>query len=647
MIPIRNLHLLIIIHWFLPGNCVLPGVPDCTTHFDRHLLKGIVNISTTYFNISSCLAILTADTWCSNTLQDRLGDAVLREIHDARNWPVLTFGTSITMHNVKRNSAVKPDVVILILKEDTRKNGDVLYRKLVSLSSRSPWNPRARYVIVSTAVLSSTRDQHVMALSALNISLYLGTVDAIFLIPEAVQSDMRDASLKTRAIDIFTLFPFDSKSTGSDNLEVTFLDRWVEAVEGGGGKFRNNANLFPSKSVTDLRGRNVTMFYGLWPPLVMSSDSNASARPDEGLEIRIMKTAAEITNFTLVLRRPQAHVRYDGYFGAQWLNTDLLLALECTWPHLTGAFAWFVPIERDIPRWQSLVKIFSLSFWLLVLLVYVLGSLTFWAFVSYQPVDRETASFRNVVPIFMNSFIILLSQSVYRKPKGAQARAFFLLWSFYCLQINNAYQSSLIGFLTNPGHLPRINDIDDLLESGIELGVHTGLTYHFNDTSDPRNKRILKSHVDCNVETNHVCLDRMAYRGDLAVAGGRTGLEFISYIKYMKNGKPLYVPFKDNIREGHMVIYLTKGSILLKRINSIVLRLQNSGLIDRWFNDIGRKFGKHFNEAPTNDGFCVLTMSHLQGAFYLLLLGVLLSIMACSLEIIHHSVGHRLTDIVV
>jgi hypothetical protein len=199
----------------------------------------------------------------------------------------------------------------------------------------------------------------------------------------------------------------------------------------------------------------------------------------------------------------------------------------------------------------------------------------------------------------------------------------------------------LIGFLTNPGHLPRINDLDGLLESGIELGIQSGVKYYFNDTSDPRNKRILKSHTNCDFKTSLVCLDRMAYKGDLAVAGGRNGLEFLSYIKYLKNGKPLYVPLKDNIQQGHMVIYLRKGNILLKRIDSIVLRLQNAGLIDKWVNDIRRTFGKHFGNVPINDDFSVLTMSHLEGAFSLLLFRMLLSVMTWFLEIIHHFVLHK------
>jgi len=90
-----------------------------------------------------------------------------------------------------------------------------------------------------------------------------------------------------------------------------------------------------------------------------------------------------------------------------------------------------------------------------------------------------------------------------------------------------------------------------------------------------------------------------------------------------------------------MVIYVVRGSLLLERINSIVLRLQNAGIIDKWVSDIRRKFGKHFDNALLEDGFCVLTLAHLEGAFYLLLLGMLFSITVWFLEIIHYFFGHR------
>jgi hypothetical protein len=593
------------------------------------------------------MAVLAVDTWHSSKIQDRLGDAVLRELHDVSNWPIMTFGSNRNMHNITGNTATKPDVVIIILSEGTLRSEDVLSPMLTSLSSSSSWNSLARYVIVSTAVPATTRDQHMNALTALNISLFSNILDVIFLIAEPVHDDRTHGTLEAPAVDIFTWFPFGSKSTGSSSSNVTYLDRWVETGEGRVGVFRKNADLFPPKPLTNMGGRNVSMAYGLWPPLVMTSDRNANARPDEGLEIRIMKTVAESTNFSLVLWRPKDRVRVHGYFGAQWLNPDLQLPLQGTWPHFSGAFAWFVPTERQIPRWQSLIRIFNPSFWLLVFLVYILGSLTFLALASTRRADRETASFSNKVLIFMNSFSMLLSGSVYKKPKRTQSQLFFVLWSFYCFQINNAYQSSLIGFLTNPGHLPSINDLDDLLESGIELGIQSGFTYYFNDTSDRRNRRILKSHIECDLVTSHMCLDRMAYKGDLAVAAGRKGLEFLSGIKYMKNGKPMYVPLRDNIREGHMVIYMRKGNVLLNRIDSVVLRLQRAGLIDKWFNDIKRKFGKHFDRVPVQNGLCVLSMSHLQGAYSLLLVGVLLGLTTWFLEIIFHSTLHRFNGILI
>jgi hypothetical protein len=635
---------MILLEWFVPGTCVLLHPPGDTTVFERHLLKGIVNISVTYFTNSRPLIILTADAWCNNTLQNRLGDSVFRDIHAVTIWPLLTFSTNCCAP-VTGKTAAKHDAVILLLNEDNTSYEDiVLQRMLRKLVTCSFWNPRARYVIASTAVPTSTHGQHAVAVSILNHFYALSILNAIFLIQEPVQRNNSEISSEPLAIDIFTLPQHGPQKSGNRILDVAFLDRWVSEEGRTGSGFRNNVSLFRSQPITDMRGSNVTMAYFVWPPLVMSSDMTGSAISklcNEGLELRLLKTVAEHTNVTFDFRKKKFNVKAHGYFGAQWLETERLDSFDATWTHFTGAVTWFVPRERAIPRWQSLIKIFNPGFWLLVFFIYVLGSLTFWVLGNTQSRDKETASFRHVILIFMNTLSMALSESVYKKPKRIRSQIFFLLWSLYCFEVNNAYQSSLIGFLTNPGHLPRINDIDSLLESGVELGIQSGIQSDLKDASDPRNKRILKSYITCSGINLDKCLKRMAYEGDLAVAGGRIGLEFLAHTKYMKNGKPLYVPFKDNIQQGHMVIYLKKGSILLERINSIVLRLQNAGIIDKWVNDIRRKFAKHFDDALFEDGFCVLTLGHLEGAFYLLLLGMFVSVTIWLLEIIHHFFGQR------
>lgn len=642
MIPVRILHWLILLRLFVSGNSVLLQAPGDTTSFERHLLKGIVNISFTYFTSSSPLVILTADAWHNSKLQNKLEDSLFRDIHDVTNGPVLTFSADgcepITGNAIGKQGAV----IFLLSEEDASYEEGTLQSTLSTLAKCSFWNTRARFIVVSTAAPTSEHGQHAIVVSILRYFSAADILNVILLIQEPVQRKNSEISSKPFAIDIFTVSQHSPARSVSETLEFTFVDRWVSEEGRISAGFRNNAILFRSQPITDMRGRNVQMDYNEWHPLVMSSDrSSMSTQNLEGIEIRLMKTVAERTNFTVYFRRIKYDVTGHGYFGAQWLYTDQLLNSDATWTHFTGAVTWFVPRERAIPRWQSLIKIFNPSFWILVFLSYVLGSLIFWVLGNIHPVEKETASFRNIILVFMNTLGMMVSESVSKKPKHIRSQIFFFIWFLHSMKINNAYQSSLIGFLTNPGHLPSINDLDNLLESGVALGIQNGMEKYFSDASDPRNERILKSYVVCNDNKIDLCLKRMAYEGDLAVAGGRVGLEFLAHTKYRKDGKPLYVPFKDNIKQGHMVIYLRKGSILLERINSIVLRLRNAGIIDKWVNDIRRKFGKHFDNVLLEDEYCVLTLAHLEGAFYLLLLGMLFSITVWFLEFIHYFFRHR------
>jgi hypothetical protein len=520
MIPVRILHWMILLGLFLPGSSVLMKAPGETTFFERHLLKGMVNISVTYFTSSNPLEILTADAWHKSTLQNKLEDSLFRDIHAVTNWPVLTFSAKrrapITRETIGKYGAV----ILLLNEEDASYDEDILGSMFSTLSKRSFWNPRARYVVVSTAAPTSRHGQHTKVVSILKHFSANDILNVILLIQEPVQRNNSEISLEPLAIDIFTVSRHSPARIVSEKLDFTFVDRWVSEEGRTCAGFRNNAILFRSQPITDMRGRNVIMNYAEWPPLVISSGRNESAMSTqylEGIEIRLMKTVAEHSNFTIDFQRLKKFVTGDGYFGAAWLQTDQLRDFDATWTHFTGAFTWFVPRERAIPRWQSLIKIFSPSFWLLVFLAYVLGSLIFWVLGNTHLREKETASYRNIFLIFINTLGMMVSESVYKKPKHTRSQIFFVLWFLHCMEINNAYQSSLIGFLTNPGFLPRINNLDHLLESGVEFGIQKGIKTYFSDASDPRNKRILKSYIECNDKNYDLCLKRMAYEGNLAV----------------------------------------------------------------------------------------------------------------------------------
>jgi hypothetical protein len=87
---------------------------------------------------------------------------------------------------------------------------------------------------------------------------------------------------------------------------------------------------------------------------------------------------------------------------------------------------------------HAFFKIFNPTFWLLVLLIYILGSVTFWTLANTLTIGEDTAAFSDVVLILMHTLSMLLSGSVNKKPTHTQYQLFFMMWSFYCLQINIA-----------------------------------------------------------------------------------------------------------------------------------------------------------------------------------------------------------------
>ncbi|KAJ9598190.1 hypothetical protein L9F63_011128 [Diploptera punctata] len=487
------------------------------------------------------------------------------------------------------------------------------------------WNPRARYVIVTTIAPRGSHLRDVVINSFLTIASYKNIYNIIVLMPEASRGTDK------ASLNIFTWFPYTSSSNcGSKVHRRVLLDQFVPS--GNKTSLLSNANLFPSKFHNNFYKCPIEFFIQHWPPLTITTNaSNGAMEYVDGLEIRILRLVSELTNFKIIVSgNPDT---FEGLFGAVWMEPEASVGVDSTWPHFKGATTWFVPRERQVPQWQSLIKIFGTSVWVFVLACYISASFTFWLTANCHS-KKKNSSYTQIGVVLMNSLSTILCHPVHLKPTTALHQAFFVLWIFFCMVINNAYQSSLIGILAQPGYLPPILNMKDLLESGIDLAIqnHTENVLKEYGTILPVD-HILDSSIKCNPQDMGYCLNRLSYDSNIAVLGGRIGIEFRGYVNYTYNGKPLFVPFHDNVREGYMTFYFKKGHLLTESFSIIVMRLHDAGIIARWVEDIRMKYGKHFNKILSGKGFYVLTLNHMQGAFQLLLLGVVASVVCFSLEI--------------
>jgi hypothetical protein len=105
------------------------------------------------------------------------------------------------------------------------------------------------------------------------------------------------------------------------------------------------------------------------------------------------------------------------------------------------------------------------------------------------------------------------------------------------------------------------------------------------------------------------------------------------------NGLPLIYPFADDFVKYNVVMYLKKGSPLLDAFNHIIVHAVQAGLLNKWYSDdiyTSQLRAHKKSKNDKDDGYSVLSNTHLQGAFVLYGIGNVLGLLLLLLEIAYH-----------
>ena len=229
------------------------------------------------------------------------------------------------------------------------------------------------------------------------------------------------------------------------------------------------------------------------------------------------------------------------------------------------------------------------------------------------------------------------------RPHTWHVRLFFVLWVYYCLLIYTAYQSSLISVLTHPRFEPHVDTVEKLLTSDMPFGYITPIKRWYNNSEDAASKTILKNGIECHSLDD--CLKRIISTQDFAVCGGGLHTLYLSYQeRYFYSEGPKFIPFKDDVVSYFPSMFFHFGSPLLESFNRIIFRLVESGMVQKFWEDIQlghvtqKEQGVHEDREDDAEGresdVVVLTVDHLQGAFILLLLGLACGLILFIIELL-------------
>jgi hypothetical protein len=117
----------------------------------------------------------------------------------------------------------------------------------------------------------------------------------------------------------------------------------------------------------------------------------------------------------------------------------------------------------------------------------------------------------------------------------------------------------------------------------------------------------------------------MADRRDFAVLVSSMLVQYKSALKFVdRSGNTLFNHFEDSFVDYDLVMYLTKGSHLLERFDSLILRTVESGMLEHWWEEM--KNTLRLKQALlTVEESSTLSFSHLQPVFLFHLFGLAIS----------------------
>ncbi|PSN47754.1 Ionotropic receptor 509 [Blattella germanica] len=609
---------------YFSGNCSIVSVELSQPMLEKQLALCAVRIIEKYFPQNAPVIIQTPNIWKNSPVEIFKTSADETEMFIKMMYEALANDFVIvgyTKDNKTKETALQfPISIVMLITGDQYEHMVYMVSEYLQRIEAIASIRESKIIVITTKIPVDNRIQFFMAsifLSLIWDVLYAS--DTIFLIPDSRWR--AEYETEVPAVNVFGWMPDEQNDPCLRELNrVSHLDCWWSDEVG----FLFNEDLFPSKDITDMKGCTFVVKTFEYTPLMIKDPLRTSVR--EGLYAKMIQALAEASNFEVVYKEYDFGQFHD-FSGPHLMNaTRLPGTCGFSYPYFKDDFVWFVPAGAPFPTWYSLVKIFHPTMWFSVVATYILGCITYWGISKLEVLVEELKRELGLSLILTNIFVSQLAGGFRYEFRNPSSLIFFPLWLIYCLQIYTAYQSSLIGFLANPGHFPPIKSTDELFASDLELntGILLGTESQNDESWDGFDSYPLCMEPEC--------FERIAEKRDLALLTTRHFSELYIAAYHMENGKPTVIPLEEVRSTGYFNLQNNIGCYMQRRMDSVFHRLVGGGIVNKWSGDFKSRYIREYRVKKENVDVFVLTMKHLKGVFLLLIIGNLVALMFFMIE---------------
>ena len=394
----------------------------------------------------------------------------------------------------------------------------------------------------------------------------------------------------------------------------------------------------PVKKYSKFTNRHLRVATINYPPVCIISNEGNVDGPDtvHGIEPHLMVMIAEYLNFTFDYSQSRPTELWDGMTQLiKEKKVDIAIGdlymlagqpYDYSIPYKFNYEGFIVPIPQPYAKWTALVYPFSVLVWIATFLSIISAILVLrcLAKCTFRPSMSEEF-FHDTMRCFCYVIGSFLGVAQPRQINSMTYRVFVTFWLLSAATIIPAvYRSGFISLMTSP---PAQRPIDTVRELSVSsLGKATLDTEFFKSSGVSFEQSLGHQMVNANVSQ----MMHLIGTGSWAIEGGLDFLQYAiaSHYSLSSRSNSKFHVMKEFLIPTRSCMVLQKDSPLKVYIDQALQRLREYGFVKYHQS----KFVKKLQEFRIPVQPSAFSLDHLQGAFYLLLFGVLLSFFVFILE---------------
>lgn len=329
----------------------------------------------------------------------------------------------------------------------------------------------------------------------------------------------------------------------------------------------------------------------------------------------------------------------DVAIGSLWQSAYAPKNVSLTYPHNQFCLTFLVPKPKLLPDTSYVFQPLNSYLWLLIIAVLLIMCFSIQLLACFH---RKSKTFRHVVctdnvALVLHGIRIFTLGSVKRTIPAAlnYLRILFLAFAFTSLCLSTAYSAGFTSSLTYPRYSAPMRTIKDMLKRNIKLTA-------VRDVDRPIIQSYLEESPNPHVSSlAKQVISNSSDKYSSAIIVLDLDRKYITKTDYLDDYyRTHYQLLRECVKRQNVVFVLQRDSPFLQYFNEQIQRFIEHGFVDYWhrmaLGESNMSFVKNFYTVYVEDYHPKpLDIKKLQGAFYLLNVGLCLGFIIFLIELIY------------